>query len=61
MAELFKDSFGEVVTSRVPNPKIYCEISGKKTYSVLTDEKKKEVSNILDDFIKDDVLRETQK
>lgn len=61
MPDFIKDSFGEVVTSRVPNPKIYCEISGKKTYSVLTDEKKKEVSNVLDDFIKDDVSRETQK
>lgn len=61
MPDFIKDSFGEVITSRVQNPKIYCEISGKKTYSSLTDEKKKEVSNVLDDFIKDDVLRETQK
>lgn len=61
MAELIKDSLGEVITSRVPNPKIYLEINGNRTYSVLTDKKRNEIAKDLDDFITNDASRETQK
>ena len=56
-----KDSLGEVITSRVPNPKIYLEINGNRTYSVLTDEKRNEIAKDLDDFITNDASREIQK
>lgn len=61
MPELLKDFFGEVVTSRVPNPKIYLEINDNRTHSVLTDKKRNEIAEDLDDFISNDASRETQK